>query len=309
MQQLENLRIYPFIKDEIDVERYVLNASPLPRLMANRYLTLAVTRQNFNRLGLREKPPVYFKGVKQYVEYYADYDPELDLFVEDTLIARLDYTDLTLPRYWKLGVYATGLNSVSLSDDRTSIISIGDEHMFIDGSDGETIKGTAIVASVNYALGYTVVTYNSLPNTVALGDICRFANGIRLAGVQIAYSWYNNDGSVGLSNTERVPLSIAEAGDLERVRREKSVSHMISNAKNTDIQDEVELLRSHYKDEIEKYEVLGDWQTWTAAIDNEVDPTIIADLAIPVPVRQPDGSLLIKTVKEYMKTEMYKGYN
>lgn len=311
MDIIENLRIYPFVKSEIDSQRAILNTTDLSRLVITRYLELTVIRVDLGQLGLEPKPPMFIQGAIKSAEYYSDYIPELDLFPSNTLVAKINFTDMLLPRYWKLGIKAFDLtlNTLSIVKDRANVINVGDVHAILDGVDGVTIKGRPTVSSVTFLGGVTTVGYNNLPANTSIGDVCYFPKGERLAGIKANYTWYNKDGTDGLLKTEEKILSIAEAGDLERLRRERSITHMIASAENTDIQEEVVAIKSHYDSYIDVYERIGDWQSWTNAIDNESNPTILAYLAIQIPARQADGSLLIRTVKEFMKNGMYKGYN
>lgn len=310
---VQDLRIYPFIKNEIDSLEKMAIGSGLDSLNVKDVLDWWVVNRDFTIIALFSKPPRYIQGVKKYAEYYSDYDDLTGTFPANTLIVKKTFTDIVQPKMWSLFIQALpGANQITINNDRTAQIEINDVHTFIDGATGNTAKGQGTVTAVSTDGSVTTITYDAIPENIALNDICYFPKGQRLGGIEIKFEWYDNTGASVLKKTEKKHFSLAASGEYERKRRDRVVIHMVASSLGTDVEEVVAELEAHYESDIEHYIKIADWQTWTASIDADVGgasgPLIQAYLAIQIPFTDLEGVTTIKTIANWMKDEMYKGY-
>jgi len=106
----------------------------------------------------------------------------------------------------------------------------------------------------------------------------------KLIGLQVQFNWYNEDSTVGLTKTEIVKeLNRYEAETIKRKRRERIIDYLVAGAEGTPIEPYVNAIFDHYYEQVDKYKQKGT-EEFLTAINGETDQTILAYLAIELPV-------------------------
>lgn len=82
-------------------------------------------------------------------------------------------------------------------------------------------------------------------------------NGV-LKSLEITFSWYNEEGAIGLTKTETVKVyNVVEAETTERERRLKQIDYLVASAVGTPIESYVNAIFDHYYTQVEKYKSKG----------------------------------------------------
>lgn len=306
---VKNLRIYPFLKETIDIE-YLSKQNFASDDKLNRYIKEFISGKDFTTIGLHKKAPLYQQGIKKQSEYCSRIDILTDTYPEDAVVVRKVFTDVTKDRMYNVYVAQANntLNQVMFLGDFTDNIDVGDNHTLYDNIFTPTISIPVTVASTVYdpVNNVTVVVYQENIIGVAQGYYTVFHKGKILHGIDIKFQWLNTDGSVGIEKTAEHRFSVAEGSSYEHKRRIRTTEQMIATAKGTTIEPFVKYLFFLYSDEIEKYKELGDTKTWKDAIDNETDPVALAYLNTDIPIRDRDNNIVLIKLKDAIKAELYE---
>lgn len=102
-----------------------------------------------------------------------------------------------------------------------------------------------------------------------------------LSGLLIDFSWFNEDGSVGLRKSVFKPLSSIDSQEHLKKRRARALATILSDAIRSGQSRFIGMLFSHYSDELSSWEFSGESQALVDALMNERDGTTAGILLAP----------------------------
>jgi hypothetical protein len=309
MLKCYDLKVYPFLKNEIDNEIQVLKAVGFSDSKIDESVYELASNKDFTIIGLYQKAPRYVSGIEVYQEFYCGFSPKKQYV---GLAVREEFQDITSPREFNIPIQGVGSNQLYIGGDFTSEVEVAQTHYILDTSNSYTILAALTVNGVvfNPQMGVTIVNYN--PNSltgIVQGDILYFQKGNRLTGLDSKIKWYDKNGTVVKEKTYKRRFEAAEASEYEYARRVRTVNQMIASADGTAIQPMVKTIYEHYVNPyINNYVAIGDAKAWKNAIDSEVNSQINAYLNIQIPFVDIDGNTTIKSIRNWIKDELYNGY-
>lgn len=101
-------------------------------------------------------------------------------------------------------------------------------------------------------------------------------------GVDRTFEWFDDQGAVSLTKTEKQSYDHRMKGAQKKKRRQRQIDNLEGGAEGTPIEPMVTAIFEHYKEDVDKYINSPNYTGLADAINNETDPTISGYLAIVV---------------------------
>lgn len=150
---------------------------------------------------------------------------------------------------------------------------------------------------------YYCPTRNELIVQKIFKDIRNETTG-RLEALEITFNWFCEDGTLGLTKTEKVKeFNKAQSETEERKRRERSIDFLVSEAKYTPLESVMEALLSAYDSEVIRYKEKGN-SDFANAIKSETNTKLLEYLNLKVPFSA-DPDKYEVPVKEAVLYQLY----